>query len=167
MLNVLALALEIQQTNPKLPEEVRNQYAAWVVEEAESRDLDPWIFHGIIHTETRWKAGIIVHEQNGTCSIGLGGINVTCDSKRAKELRNPRENLKAMGSFLSTIRGRCAHHCAGLGWLRAYNGGDRDYVPKKIGPIVQRCHVAYDQQPVVPKAQGLLHPPWMCRQEDI
>lgn len=166
MLIEAALAVEIQRTNPALNEEVRRQYAHWVVEEATARDLDPWIFHGIIHTETRWKAGIVVHEHDGSCSVGLGGINVRqCDSPRAAELRDPQKNIQAMGSFLSTIRHRCAHHCDGLGWLRAYNGGDRLYVPKKVGPIVDRCRAAY-QQPPVREVQARMHTPRVSGGED-
>lgn len=163
MLIEAALAMEIQRTNPKLDDKVSQKYARLVVEEATARDLDPWVFHGIIHTETRWKAGIIVHEHDGTCSIGLGGINVKkCDSPRARELRDPQRNIQAMGSFLSTIRARCAHHCDGLGWLRAYNGGDREYVPKKVGPIVERCHVTYELP--LREVQAEVQPPglWGC-----
>lgn len=162
MLIEAALAVEIHRTNPALNDETRVQYASWVVEEATARDLDPWVFHAIIHVETRWKAGIVVHEHDGTCSVGLGGINVACDSSRAKDLRDPHANIQAVGVFLTRIRRRCAYRwCSdhnGLGWLRMYNGG-QDYVTRLVGPIVERCHAAYPAQSIVGEVQAEVHVP--------
>lgn len=143
MLTELALVLEIQKTNGALTAAKSKQYASWVMEEASKNDIDPWVFHSIVWVESRWTARVVRKEQDGSCSIGLGQINVRCDSKQVEVLQDPRENLKKMGTFLSGIKTTCKHDCAGLGWLKAYNGGDRNYVPKKVEPIVQRCHAAY------------------------
>jgi len=124
MLDVhLALMLEIQKSNPKLPPPKAQEYASWVLEEASSKSIDPWVFHAIIHTETRWTARVVVHEKNGSCSIGLGGANVSCRSPDVVRLQNPQENIRWIGAFLVGIRGRCRYNCSGLGWVRAYNGG--------------------------------------------
>lgn len=158
----LALAMEIQRYNPALPEVTRLQYAEWVVEEAESKGLDPWVFHGIIATESRWAYYAFRRENDGSCSVGLGQINVKCTSPRAKSLKDPHENIKTMGSFLSTLKATCAHHCDGLGWLKRYNPGDSAYVPKKVEPIVQRCHVEHPK-PALRAIQTRLHASRMCR----
>lgn len=173
MLDVhLALMLEIQKSNPKLPPPKAQEYASWVLEEAGSRTIDPWVFHAIIHTETRWTARIVVHEKNGSCSIGLGGANVSCRSPDVVRLQNPQENIKWIGAFLVGIRGRCRYNCSGLGWVRAYNGGNRDYVPKFVQPIVERCHSAYGirtepiVEPPLRQVSTTVHSPWVCWTED-
>lgn len=166
MLEQLALILEIQISNPKLPAERAREYADWVLEEASKRSLDPWIFHAIFHTETRWKAGIVVHEKDGTCSVGLGGANVPCRSPQVQVLRDPHRNIQWVGTFLTRIRNACHHNCSGLGWLRAYNGGNRDYVPKLVQPIVDRCHAIYDDSIPICDLPPRLYPPWVCRPEE-
>lgn len=168
-----ALAMEIQRTNPKVPEPRANEFAGWVVEEANRNNIDPWLIHGIVHIESRWTPGVVRHENDGSCSIGLGQINVLhCESAKIKPLRDPRENLHRMSDFLSTIRNACLKNCEGYKWLRFYNYNNKHYVTGLVGPVVDRCHAAYDteddeQHRPLPYVHSLLHVPWLCREEDL
>jgi hypothetical protein len=134
------------------------------MEEAGKNSLDPWVFHGIVWTESRWTAHVVRREQDGSCSVGLGQINVRCDSKQVKVLQDPRENLKKMGVFLGNLQTSCKKNCSGLGWLKAYNWNDKAYVPQKVEPIVQRCHASYSVQSHLRAVQADLYLPWLPRE---
>jgi hypothetical protein len=89
--------------------------------------------------------------------VGLGQINVRCGSPDVAVLRQPRENLRRMGAFLSHIRTSCTHDCENLGWLRAYNPGDAEYL-SAVQAAVRKAH-AQDGQPTVRRVRTHLHAP--------
>lgn len=164
MLLEAALMLEIQRTNPKVTPETAKNYAGWVLEEAADKEIDPWVFHAIIYIESRWSWWALRREQDGTCSVGLGQINVKCDSERAKELRDPRTNILAVGEFLGHLKDRCHRRCDNLNWVVPYNAGNPCYigwVRKRVGDE----HARYPQ-PTLPEVQAGLHLEGLWRDED-
>lgn len=169
----IAIALEIQRTNPKVSETMAQQYSAWVMEESVRNDLDPWLLHGIAHVESRWTAKAFRKERDGSCSVGLGQINVgNCEPGRVQTLKDPRENLRAMSDFLSTIRSTCRKNCEGLRWLRFYNYNNKQYVSGLVEPVIRRCRTKYEEQEPqrdhlpVQEVPARVYFPWMLRKAD-
>lgn len=142
MLVEAALALEIHRINPSVSQQKSVVYAHWVMEEAEPRGIDPWIFHSLIYQESRWTPSVVAHEKNGSCSVGLGQINVSCNSPQVALLKQPRENLRRMGSFLGKLKTGCKERCEELGWLRGYNPGSPQYLVE-IRKRVDENHARY------------------------
>lgn len=158
----LALALAIRQTNPKVDHARADKYAAWVVEEADKRALDPWLFQAIIYTESRWTARVVRVEGDGSCSVGLGQINLArCEKDKIEELKEPQTNLQRMGEFLERIRSTCRYKCDGLGWLRAYNPGSKKYVPA-VAAALERYHARFDEQSSRRALRVDVHASGMC-----
>lgn len=158
----LSLVLAIRQTNPKVTEPTAERYAAWVVEEATKRDLDPWLFQALIYKESRWTATALRREGDGSCSVGLGQINTVCEQEKIAPLQDPQANIQKMGEFLFNIRARCHRDCGGLRWLRAYNPGDRGYVAT-IEEAVKRYHAHHPEEPRVRAVQSEVHDPGLLR----
>jgi hypothetical protein len=155
MLLETALMMEIQRTNPKVPAETAQKYTWWVMDQAQVREIDPWVFHAIIHIESRWSWWALRREQDGTCSIGLGQINAKCDSPKAKELRDPKANIEAVGEFLGHLKDRCHLRCDNLNWVVPYNAGNPQYigwVRKRVGDE----HARYPQ-PALPDLPPRMH----------
>ena len=163
MLIRLALAVAIQASNPSVPSETARTYATWVTHEAEEHHLDPWIFQAIIHRETRWTPGLTRHEVDGSCSVGLGQINVPCNNPRAKKLLDPHENIKRMADFLDGAKRECRTDCVNLGWLRAYNPGSHDYFVA-IRDDVRRHHAQSRKSALLP-VPARMHVAEMPREE--
>lgn len=153
--SALLLSAAIQHSNPHLSHRERDRYASWVLEEAREHSLDPWIFPALINRETHWTATALRHEADGSCSVGLGQINVRCSSPEVVALQQPHANLHRMGAFLSRIRASCTHDCENLGWLRAYNPGDAEYL-SAVQAAVRNAH-AQDGQPAVRRVRAHLH----------
>lgn len=149
------LAVAIQVSNPRLPQQDSRRLASWVYEEARARRLDPWVIHALVNRETHWTASAVRHESNGTCSVGLGQINVPCTAAAMQPLLGPHVNLRRMGHFLAGIRAACRHDCDGLGWLRAYNPGDAEYLSAVQADV--RKHHAEDGQPPVRRVRADVH----------
>src|ERR1700727_1702240 len=156
MISVL-LAAAIQHSNPRLPPQDRAHYASWVQEEASAHSLDPWIFHALINRETRWTATAVRHERDGSCSVGLGQINVHCTASAMQPLLDPHANLRRMGSFLARIRSACRRDCDNLGWLRAYNPGNAEYLSAVQADV--RKHHAEDGQQAVRRVRAVVYAP--------
>jgi len=164
MLLEVALMMEIQRTNPKVPLATAQDYTRWVLEEAQEKDIDPWVFHAIIHIESRWSWWAFRKEQDGTCSVGLGQINVKCDSPKALELKDPHTNILAMGQFLGHLRKRCHQRCDNLNWVVPYNAGNPEYigwVRKRVGDE----HARYPQ-PSLPDLPAPVHVEGVLRKEN-
>lgn len=164
MLLETALLLEIRSTKPTLKEQTAQMYTQYVLQEADRQVIDPWVFHGIIKIESEWTSKAFRKEGDGSCSIGLGQINVKCDDKkRIAELSDPKKNIEAMGSFLGRIKNTCRKKCDGLGWLVRYNPGNHQYVGWVSG-VVQRCHAAYE--PTLRNVPTPVHPSWVWYREE-
>jgi hypothetical protein len=154
MLQEVLLALAIHQANPALPEETRYRYAAWVLADAKQHQLDPWVYVAIVRRETRWTTGITRYEFNGSCSVGLGQINVPCDTPDLVQLLDARTNLRRMGTFLTHLRSTCQNDCQNLGWLRAYNPGSAEYFTA-VRDAVRTFHAQNGQPVVLPVPHGV------------
>lgn len=165
MLLEAALAIEIQNTNPKVGSELAMNYAHEVALQAARVDIDPWVFHGIIYVESRWTADVVRHEGDKTCSVGLGQINVrTCAKTEVRELRNPYINIAAISIFLQKIKKNCVNRCAGLSWLRAYNPGEPRYVGW-VKAVVDKAHNRHDPAArPVPEVYPRMHVAWVSWQ---
>jgi len=171
MLLEAALALEIQRTNPKVSRDLATVYAQEVVAQAARVDVDPWVFHGVIYVESRWTARVVRYEEDFTCSVGLGQINVrTCKKERVEELKNGMNNIAEMATFFVKIKAKCARRCGGLRWLVPYNPGQPRYVGW-VKKIVDQAHARYDGPPEpawpVPKVRTDLHLGWVWREETV
>lgn len=158
MLKILALLVAaIQHSNPHLPPPDRDRYAHWVQAEARAHLLDPWIFVALINRETHWTATAVRHEGDGSCSVGLGQINVRCTAPAMQPLLDPRINLRHMGTFLARIRDACTHDCTNLGWLKQYNPGNAEYLSAVQADV--RKHHAQDDQPALQTARAHVRVP--------
>ena len=141
MLMTALLAAAIQASNPQLLPQDSRRYASWVYAEASARKLDPWVFHALINRETHWTATAVRHEHDGTCSVGLGQINVPCTAPAMQPLLDPHVNLRRMGHFLARIRGACRH-----------DPGDAEYLSAVQADV--RKHHAEDGQPPVRRVRA-------------
>jgi hypothetical protein len=139
-----------------------HKYAVWVLADAKQYHLDPWIFVAIVQRETRWVNGLVRYESNGSCSVGLGQINLSCDSPEIAPLRDARTNLQRMGQFLNHIRSSCKNNCRDLGWLRAYNPGSAEYF-NSVREVV-RVYDAQDGEPFVLRLPDGMHSSGLSRQ---
>lgn len=87
----------------------------------------------VVHVESRGQAGIVRHETNGSCSVGLGGVNVPdCDPVAVAHLQQAQANLRASAVILRAGRRWCAEHpahkvCRASGPIGMYNPGDKAY----------------------------------------
>jgi hypothetical protein len=163
MLMEVLLALAIRQVNPSLPDDRTYRYAAWVLRDAKNHNLDPWIYVAIAGRETRWTTGITRYEFDGSCSVGLGQINVPCNSPDLVPLLDARSNIRRMGVFFDRIRKECRHDCTDLGWLRAYNPGDHVYFAAVRDAV--RTYDAKASQSAVLRVPPRVHTSKLPRQE--
>lgn len=87
----------------------------------------------VVFVESRGQAGIVRHETNGSCSVGLGGVNVPdCDPVAVAHLQQAQANLRASAVILRAGRRWCAEHpghgvCRRSGAIGMYNPGDKAY----------------------------------------
>jgi hypothetical protein len=113
--------------------------------------VDPDLIMAIAHVESRGQADIVKHESNGSCSVGLGGINVPgCDPVVVEHLKSPDANVRAIAVILDTNRTYCKEHpdneaCKRGGAIALYNPGDKGYL--------KRVHAARKQIRKLAKAK--------------
>lgn len=164
MLIEAALVLEMQRTNPRVNTRTAHKYAEWVLEESTQHVLDPWLIFSLVYVESRWTAVVVRPEGDGSCSVGLGQMNVaTCDPIEIERLVDPRENLRRVGHRLALLRRVCKNDCEGIRWLRGYNPGSKSYVSKVEG-VLARAHAEYE--PPLREVPTDLYASWMCREDD-
>jgi len=132
---LLTVAIAIHSINPALPEPTAREYAAEVVRQG---DLDPWLLVEIIHRETHWIPDLVRHEQDGSCSVGLGQINGSCLQAFVTPLLDPHANIRRVADVLRWLRGHCRTRCEALGWVRSYNPGSRTYGAAIIKAVQKR-----------------------------
>lgn len=88
---------------------------------------------GVVYVESRGQAGVVRYETNGSCSVGLGGVNVPdCDPVAVLHLQSAQPNLRASAVILAAGRRWCAEHpghsvCRRSGAIGMYNPGDKAY----------------------------------------
>ncbi len=128
-----ALALSILVTNPGLNPVQAEVYSKALVEQAEKNNLDPWLMEALISKESRWNAMALRREENGSCSVGLGQINlVVCDPVKVTWLQAPLENIRRTARHLAMGREICPKiksekKCSQNAWVGLYNPGNRTY----------------------------------------
>lgn len=120
-------------TNPGLSEPQALIYAQQVESQTTEQGVDPWLVDAIIERESKWRRTVFRREHDGSCSVGLGQINVrNCDPQKTDRLRDPLENIRRTTLQLAMIKKICPkvwkkNRCQGLGWVGLYNPGDRRY----------------------------------------
>ncbi len=133
---IAALALLIQAANPSLAPSRSQDYSQALVQFAEQEGVDPLLVESVIFHESRWRSSAFRKENNGSCSVGLGQINIPgCDPTKIALLKNPLTNIRRVVRHLSLCREvcpkarkpkKCVHH----GWVGLYNPGDPTYVAR-------------------------------------
>src|SRR6266404_7552652 len=129
----IALALAISASNPGVSLTLATSYSTVLVTEARKNELDPWLPYAIIRHESRWSANVLRQETDGSCSVGLGQINVPgCDPARMAPLRDPAENIRRTTKLLHLMKMLCPKvwrkkKCVQGGWIGLYNPGDSFY----------------------------------------
>lgn len=166
MLIEAALALEIQTVNPRLPTPTVTQYVQWVVEDSRHYDVDPWVVYALVGVESHWNAAALRREGDGTCSVGLGQINVRdCYSEKVVRLLEPRANLRAVVLRLNLLQRVCSHDCDGIGWLQGYNPGSHHYLGL-VTRLMRRRGVYEDRESDIREVHTEMYSSGMCRQGD-
>lgn len=130
----LALTLAILQVTPNLPPTLAEHYVEILLEEAEERHIDPWLFAGLIWVESRWTLGAFRYERVGGCSVGLGQIYVKdCNQAAVYAYFDPRANLRQSAIILADARRICSgwrkkgKKCWSGSWIGGYNPGNSAY----------------------------------------
>lgn len=104
--------------------------------EAKAMQQDPWTMAAIVFTESRGVASAIKHESNGSCSVGLAGINVPdCDPVAVDHLLQAQANLRTQAVILAKGAAWCREHpttatCRRGGAVAQYNAGDKGYAKR-------------------------------------
>jgi hypothetical protein len=81
--------------------------------EARHADVDELTLATIVAIESHGQAGLVSREKNGSCSVGLGMVNVPdCDPKKVAALRDPATNIRAAARTLSATMRWCKRHRA-------------------------------------------------------
>jgi len=102
---------------------------------ARSVSQDPLTLLAIAHVETRGRS-LVVHEANGSCSVGPMGINVPgCDPDRVAAVLPLAANLRAAAGVLRAgaawcRAGRSPEVCRRGGAVAMYNAGDKAYAAR-------------------------------------
>ncbi len=96
---------------------------------------DPWTMAAIVFAESRGLSSVVKYEQDGSCSVGLAGINVPgCDAAAVAHLLLSQANLRAEAILLSKGDAYCHAHktavCRRGGAVALYNAGDRKYAAR-------------------------------------
>lgn len=130
---VEALVASIMLVNPNLNSTQAEGYSRQLISQASENNLDPWLMEALITKESRWISTAIRREGDGSCSVGLGQINLkSCDPVKVAELEGPLENIRRTARHLAIIRDLCPKvrpkkKCSQLAWIGLYNPGSRTY----------------------------------------
>lgn len=144
-----ALALSVMLTNPGLNNTQAEIYSRWVLEFSNKNDLDPWLVEALISKESRWKATAVRRETNGSCSVGLGQINLTvCDPVKVTALQDPLYNIRRTAKHLALAREICPKikaekKCSQGKWIGLYNPGNRTYASDVLH-LMEEHRARYD-----------------------
>lgn len=118
-------------------------WLALIFSTAHAAHVDPHTLGAIVYLESRGQPHLVAKERNGTCSVGLGMVNVPdCDPVRISSLQDPAFNLRVAALVLRANQRWCRRHpsewrCrAGNrvmkngGALNTYAGWTTSYAPK-------------------------------------
>lgn len=122
MLLEIALATAIHKTNPRLLPQTAQRWAHILVQESETRGLDPWVFFAIVHQESRWVPNVIhQYPKHRYCDVGLSQIHVRCHNRWVQPLLNPELNLHRSAQIQQEAMKYCLQSVCEKGWVFLYN----------------------------------------------
>jgi hypothetical protein len=122
---------------------------------ARAEHVDAATLATLVAVESTGRAWLEIHEHDGSCSVGLGGVNVPgCEPGRVAELKDPATNLRAAAKHLAAGRRYCATHprdriCLRGGAVARYNPGDRHYAARvaAMRRVVVRVMAGHPEAP--------------------
>lgn len=81
--------------------------------EAERAGVSPVTLGAIVFTESRGQPHLVSKEKNGSCSVGLGMVNVPdCNPMRISSLQDPAYNVQVAAKILRANERWCRSHRA-------------------------------------------------------
>lgn len=123
--------------------QVLRPWLALIVATASAEHVDERTLAAIVYLESKGQPYLVAHERNGTCSVGLGQVNVPdCDPARISELHDPEFNLRVSAKILRANQRWCRKHprewrCRagekvfrGGGAVNCYAGKTTAYAPR-------------------------------------
>ena len=86
-------------------------WMALIFSTATAAHVDPATLGAIVFLESRGQPHLVSEERNGSCSVGLGMVNVPdCDPVRISALQDPAFNLRAAALALRANQRWCRRH---------------------------------------------------------
>lgn len=123
--------------------QVLKPWLALIVATASAENVDPRTLAAIVFLESRGQSHLVSKERNGTCSVGLGMVNVPdCDQERISSLHDPAYNLRVSAKILKANQRWCRRHSGewrcrageksfrGGGGVNCYAGNTKTYAPR-------------------------------------
>lgn len=132
---------------------VLKPWLALIVFTAHAEHVDARTLAAIVAIESHGQPHLVAHERNGTCSVGLGMVNVPdCSPARISALQDPAFNLRVAAKILRANQRWCAKHRSerrcragervfrGGGGVNTYAGNTTAYAPRvaKVRRLVPR-----------------------------
>lgn len=133
-------------------------WMALILSTASAERVDPATLGAIVFLESRGQPHLVAKEKNGTCSVGLGMVNVKdCDPVRMSSLQDPAFNLRVAAKILRANQRWCRKHPSewrcrageksfrGGGGVNTYAGNTKAYAPrvKPVRRVLQRAVKAW------------------------
>lgn len=123
--------------------QVLKPWLALILATATAEHVDPRTLAAIVFLESRGQPHLVSREKNGTCSVGLGMVNVPdCDLSKISALQDPAHNLRVAAKILHANQRWCRRHktewrCRagervfrGGGGVNTYAGNTKRYAPR-------------------------------------
>lgn len=123
--------------------QVLKPWLALILATATAEHVDPRTLAAIVFLESRGQPYLVSREKNGTCSVGLGMVNVPdCDPSKISALQDPAHNLRVAARILHANQRWCRRHktewrCRagervfrGGGGVNTYAGNTKRYAPR-------------------------------------
>lgn len=130
-------------------------WMALVFSTATAAHVDPATLGAVVFLESRGQPHLVSKERNGSCSVGLGMVNVPdCDPVRISALQDPAFNLRTAALILRANQRWCRRHPSewrcragersfrGGGALNCYAGWTKAYAPK-VKPVRRTLQHAF------------------------
>ncbi len=128
---------------------VLSPWLALIFSTATAAHVDPHTLGAIVFLESRGQPHLVAKERNGSCSVGLGMVNVPdCDPMRISALQDPAFNLRVAALTLRANQRWCRRHPSewrcragerafrGGGGVNTYAGNTKAYAPR-VKPVRQ------------------------------
>ncbi len=125
--------------------QVLRPWLALIIATASAERVDPRTLAAIVFLESRGQPHLVSKERNGTCSVGLGMVNVRdCNPETISSLQDPAHNLRVSAKILKANQRWCRRHptewrCRsgerafrGGGAVNCYAGRTKAYAPRVL-----------------------------------